>query len=94
MQEKHNIVKDAILLTSVKIKTSGEKFSDAYLVLSNNYIYSYPLVNSVNPEIKLFIKDAIIEDLTSVLKWPTLHIENKFGKIWILFDSGEMKLKW
>lgn len=49
-------------MTAVKIRTAGEKYSDAYLVLSNNYIYSYPLVNSVSPEIKFFIKDAIVED--------------------------------
>jgi len=48
----------------VKIKTSGEKFSDAYLILANNYIYAYPLISSVNPDLKLFIKDAFIEDQT------------------------------
>lgn len=62
LTEKYDIIKDSILVTAAKLKTAGEKFSDAYIILSNNYLYSYPLLNSVNPEIKLFIKDAIIED--------------------------------
>ena len=79
MTEKYDIIKDSILVTAAKLKTAGEKFSDAYLILSNNYLFSYPLLNSVNPEIKLFLKDAIIEDQTHKFKKSTLFIENKFG---------------
>jgi len=66
-------------LTALKIKTSGEKYSDAYLVLSNNYIYAYPKTASVNPDFKLYIKDAFIEDQTSIYKRPILFVKNKFG---------------
>jgi len=63
------------------------------VALSNKYIYFFAQVDDISPQQKLFIKDLVIEDLSTQTE-QIVFLSNKFGKVYLKLSDSYLMNTW
>ena len=96
IHEKEKVMKKAKLISVVRKRGSNIKiFSKRYAIISGNYLYFYRESTDLIEEESLFLKDAIIKDVSDkVGEKYALELRSKFGSCTISFNNMDVKDEW
>ncbi|CAI2385812.1 unnamed protein product [Moneuplotes crassus] len=94
--EKEKVMKKAKLISIVKKRGSNIKiFAKRYAIISGNYVYFYRETSDLLEEDNMFLKDAVILDISDkVGEKHALEIKSKFGEVIMAFNTKQDKDKW
>jgi hypothetical protein len=95
MKNKQILTKSS-MVGSVKKRGENIKiWGERIVVTTDHYVYFYRESNDLKHEYSLFMKDAVIQDVSdSVGEKYALSVANKFGNFMISFQSALLKTTW